>query len=48
MDTPDPWISEDIQVMNLGWDRKEDLLIEEDLPIPFKIISVFGEMGVSA
>jgi hypothetical protein len=47
MDTPDPWASEDIQVMNLGWDRKEVLLIEEDLPIPFKIISIFGEMGVS-
>jgi len=48
MDDPEPWISEDIQVMNLGWDRKETLVIEEDLPIPFTIISIFGEMGVSA
>jgi hypothetical protein len=48
MDESDPWVSEDIQVMNLGWDRKESILIEEDLPIPFKIISIFGEMGVSA
>jgi hypothetical protein len=48
MDTPDPWTSEDIQVMNLGWNRKESLIIEEDLPIPFTIISIFGEMGVSA
>jgi hypothetical protein len=48
MDEPEPWNSQDIQVMNLGWDRKEVLVIEEDLPIPFRIISIFGEMGVSS
>jgi hypothetical protein len=47
MNTRDPIESDDFQVLNMGWNRRETIIIEEPLPLPLRIISVFGEMATS-
>jgi hypothetical protein len=47
MDTRDPAESTDIQVLNFGWNMREAITIQETLPIPMSVVSVFAEMATS-
>jgi len=47
MNEQDPAIDEDIQTLNLGWNRREVITIEETLPVDCQVIAVMGEMGVN-
>lgn len=38
--------TEDVQVLGLGPARSETVTIEEVLPIPLTVVSIYGEMGV--
>ena len=43
MDTPEPFISEDVFVIDLGWEDNGEIEIEQDLPVPMNIINIMGE-----
>jgi hypothetical protein len=38
--------SEDVQVLGLGYSRRETVTIEEVLPVPLTVLSIYGEMGI--
>ena len=42
----EPVVSEDINVRNLGYDRDGRINIEQDLPLAFHIVSIFGTLSV--
>ena len=44
MDLPQPVISDDVKVLNRGWDRFSQVFIEQDLPLPLTITGIFGEL----
>ena len=44
--TPQPMTSEDVNVRNLGYDRDGNIEIEQDLPLPCHIVSMFGTLSV--
>ena len=45
MGTPEPLITQDVELTILGWDRKAQIHIEQDLPLPLNIASIFGELS---
>ena len=45
MGEPEPLISDDIQVTNMGNDRKAQIVIEQSLPLPLEVHAIFGEVG---
>ena len=44
MDTAEPQITERSEVYNLGWDKEAIVTIEQDLPVPCKVLSIAGEL----
>jgi len=45
MNTPEQPRTEDIKVANLGWDKHAIVTIEQDLPKPLTVVSLFGEVA---
>jgi hypothetical protein len=45
MDTPEPAATEDIQVVNLGYSRFEQITVEQDLPLNVRVLGLYGELG---
>ena len=44
MDTPQPGITEDVQVINLGFSETEPIEIEQDLPFPLAVVGIYGQL----
>ena len=42
----EPTSTEDIDIKNLGYDRDGRIIIEQDLPLPCHIVSIFGTLSV--
>lgn len=42
----EPITTEDINIKNLGYDRDGRIIIEQDLPLPCHIVSLFGTLSV--
>jgi len=47
MNTPEKEASKDILMINSGFDRKAQITIEQDLPLPLTVLGVFGELAQS-
>lgn len=45
MNTPELPRTEDVEVINLGWDREALITIEQDLPLSLTVVAIFGELG---
>jgi hypothetical protein len=43
---PQPMISEDVEIRNLGYDRDGDIEIKQDLPLPCHIVALYGTLGI--
>ncbi len=44
MGLPQPAITQDVQVLSLGWDRFSQVYIEQDLPVALTVTGIFGEL----
>ncbi len=45
MDTPEPLVSKQYQVVNLGWDEQGQVTLEENLPVAMKVLAIYGELS---
>ena len=45
MDAIDPPRTEDVRVVNLGWDQGAEITVEQDLPLLLIVYGLYGEMG---
>lgn len=46
MNTAEPIETTDVKVTNLGWDKYARIKIQQDLPYPCIITSIYGELGI--
>jgi hypothetical protein len=48
MNLTEPLKSEDVNVVDLGWNQQEDVTISSSIPFPLFIVSVFGELKLGS
>lgn len=46
MGTAEPATSGDVHTVDLGWDRRKQPTIQQDLPGPFMLLAIFGEWNL--
>jgi len=47
MDTAEPVQSEDIEIIDLGYDRLAIITVEQDLPLDLTVLGLFGKLATS-
>ena len=45
MDTPEPFTTGYFRSMAVGWDRNGQVTVEEDQPVPMKLLALYGELS---
>lgn len=47
MGTPEPLVSGPVRMFNTGYDISKQITITQDLPLPFRMVSIFGNFQVN-
>ena len=45
MDTPEPFTNKAVRATAFGWDENGQVTVEEDQPVPLKMLAIYGEMA---